>query len=208
MRSLRPSVTPPCLISASLCNVRIDERAPGFVNSIIRLLNTWEWKTSWLCLETYFVCNWPSSARLSDIKRYMTSRQARPKKRSSALDGVDVDCEVRRAGQTIPDKRETYLLSVLGLVEWLNPPVRSRSATVQFLEDNETRKITEDKRWRLRNLEDEPEVVFSTLDVDHNISAYWSPNRAYFEATIVEKSDSRGKGRDAFYCVGSWKFFC
>ena len=61
------------------------------------------------------------------------------------------------------------------------------------MEDSETRRVHEDKSWRVRNLDDE-DVGFSSLQVGENVLAYWSHNKEYFEATIVEKSDSSGKG--------------
>jgi hypothetical protein len=66
---------------------------------------------------------------------------------------------------------------------------------VEFVEDSEGRKVTREKKWRLRHLSDDQEVDFDSLKEGDQVSSYWSPNRAYYVATVISVDLASGKYR-------------
>jgi hypothetical protein len=56
---------------------------------------------------------------------------------------------------------------------------------VEFVEDGERRVVTREKKWKLRSRADDEEVDFDSVKEGHKVSAYWSPNRAYYDAAVI-----------------------
>jgi hypothetical protein len=57
---------------------------------------------------------------------------------------------------------------------------------VKFIEDSRIKVVREDKSWKLReNDDDETEVDFNSVCKGDQFLAYWTPNRRYYEATVI-----------------------
>ena len=54
--------------------------------------------------------------------------------------------------------------------------------------------MSEFRAWRLRT-DGEQEVVFSSIREGSSFLAYWSPNREYYEATVVETTHHTVRSR-------------
>jgi hypothetical protein len=60
---------------------------------------------------------------------------------------------------------------------------------VKFIEDSRIKVVREDKSWKLReNDDDETEVDFNSVCKGDQFLAYWTPNRRYYEATVISTS--------------------
>jgi hypothetical protein len=88
------------------------------------------------------------------------------------LKGYDVDCELF---EDFPAE-DTFL--------------QEQSVLVELDDDGQRREIPYRKRWRLRDVDHDDEVDFDSLKVGKAISAYWSPNRAYYGAIVIGVRDA------------------
>ena len=61
--------------------------------------------------------------------------------------------------------------------------------TVKFDEDGCVKVVSDSKHWKLRSMDDDDgEVNFETVQEGDKVYAYWSPNRAYYQATVTSTS--------------------
>jgi hypothetical protein len=80
---------------------------------------------------------------------------------------------------------DTCSRTVLTVLKFPDIPTREKTVIVEFVEDGERRVVTREKKWKLRSRADDEEVDFDSVKEGHKVSAYWSPNRAYYDAAVI-----------------------
>ena len=80
-----------------------------------------------------------------------------------------------------------YRISLIFAVLFLgNSSEVVTAVRVEFLEEKEKIRVTKTNTWKIKNLEENFDEPFDSIEVGQRVRSYWSPDKHFYPARVVE----------------------